>query len=42
MRQMWQDGVEKARLGHTTLEEVANAASVVLVEDQLREGRIAA
>jgi type IV pilus assembly protein PilB len=37
MRQMWQDGVEKARLGQTTLEEVANAASVILVEDHLRQ-----
>ncbi len=42
MRQMWQDGVEKARLGQTTLEEVANAASVVLVEDHLQQARRAA
>ncbi len=42
MRQMWQDGVEKARLGQTTLEEVANAASVVLVEDHLQQVKRAA
>ena len=36
MRQMWQDGVEKARLGQTTLEEVASAASVIVVEDRLQ------
>lgn len=32
MRQMWQDGVEKARLGQTTLEEVAAAASIIQIE----------
>lgn len=32
MRLMWQDGVEKARLGQTTLEEVASAASVIQIE----------
>ncbi len=42
MRQMWQDGVEKARLGQTTLDEVANAASIVLVEGHLDEVRAAA
>jgi general secretion pathway protein E len=29
MRLMWQDGLEKARLGQTTLEEVARAAALV-------------
>jgi type IV pilus assembly protein PilB len=42
MRQMWQDGVEKARLGHTTLEEVSNAASVIRVEDHLHTSRLVA
>lgn len=35
MKQMWEDGVEKARLGQTTLEEVATAASVIQIEDHL-------
>jgi type IV pilus assembly protein PilB len=41
MRQMWQDGVEKARLAQTTLEEVASAASVIVVEDRLQQARAA-
>ncbi|MHC4910447.1 MAG: GspE/PulE family protein [Planctomycetota bacterium] len=31
MRQMWHDGLEKARLGVTTLEEVAKSAPVTMV-----------
>ncbi|MFG0331084.1 MAG: GspE/PulE family protein [Phycisphaerales bacterium] len=38
MRFMWQDGFEKARLGLTTLDEVAKVASVMQVE-QLQEDR---
>ena len=30
MRQMWQDGLEKARLGQTTLREVAKVAAVMV------------
>ncbi|MHC5004921.1 MAG: GspE/PulE family protein [Planctomycetota bacterium] len=33
MRLMWQDGLEKARLGQTTLGEVAKAVSVLEVDD---------
>ena len=33
MRQMWQDGVEKARLGMTTLDEVAAVASIIQIEE---------
>ena len=42
MRQMWQDGVEKARLGLTTLEEVAAAASIVQIDDSIADARKAA
>ena len=42
MRQMWQDGLEKARLGQTTLEEVAAAASIVQIDEQSTEARLAA
>jgi len=33
MRQMWQDGLEKARLGQTSLHEVAKVAAVMEVAD---------
>ncbi len=33
MRQMWEDGLEKARLGQTSLEEVAKVAAVMAVSD---------
>ncbi len=33
MRLIWQDGVEKARLGHTTLAEIAKAAAVSATDD---------
>ncbi len=33
MRQMWQDGLEKARLGQTSLQEVAKMAAVIAVVD---------
>ena len=33
MRQMWEDGLEKARLGQTSLEEVAKVAAVMAVAD---------
>lgn len=42
MRQMWQDGLEKARLGQTTLEEVAAAASIVQIDQSQTEARLAA
>lgn len=32
MRLMWQDGLDKARLGQTTLDEVAKAASIIATE----------
>src|SRR6185503_3827612 len=41
MRQMWQDGVDKAMLGQTTLDEVAAAASVIRI-DQSALGALAA
>ncbi len=34
MRLMWQDGLEKAQLSHTTLDEVAKAAAVTSLEGQ--------
>ncbi len=33
MRQMWEDGLEKARLGQTSLEEVAKVAAVMAVSE---------
>ena len=33
MRQMWEDGLAKARLGQTSLEEVAKVAAVMAVSD---------
>jgi type IV pilus assembly protein PilB len=36
MRQMWQDGLEKARMGLTTLHEVAKVAAVMAVGDSQR------
>jgi exonuclease VII small subunit len=36
MRQMWQDGVEKAKLGQTTLEEVAKVTAVVAASESQR------
>jgi len=33
MKLMWQDGLEKARLGRTSLGEVAKVASIIAVED---------
>jgi type IV pilus assembly protein PilB len=37
MRQMWQDGLEKARMGQTTLHEVAKVAAVMSVGDSQRQ-----
>ena len=37
MRQMWQDGLEKARMGQTTLHEVAKVAAVMSVGDTQRQ-----
>lgn len=37
MRQMWEDGLEKARLGQTSLHEVAKVAAVMEVADVHRE-----
>lgn len=34
MRLMWQDGLEKARLGMTTLNEVAKVASIMMLQDE--------
>ncbi len=39
MRQMWQDGLEKARLGQTSLQEVAKMAAVIAVVDSTGEVR---
>jgi len=39
MRQMWHDGLEKARLGQTSLEEVAKMAAVVAVTDSTGDVR---
>jgi len=36
MHQMWQDGLEKARMGQTTLHEVAKVAAVMSVGDTQR------
>ena len=37
MRLMWQDGLEKARLGQTTLEEVAKTAFVIELDERIDE-----
>ena len=37
MRQMWEDGLEKARLGQTSLHEVAKVAAVMEVADVQRD-----
>jgi type IV pilus assembly protein PilB len=37
MHQMWQDGLEKARMGQTTLHEVAKVAAVMSVGDTQRQ-----
>lgn len=43
MRLMWQDGFDKARLGHTTLDEIAKAASVSdLTKPETNQQRAAA
>ena len=42
MRLMWQDGLEKARLGLTTLEEVAKAATVIQAVSSPDELRLCA
>ena len=42
MRQMWQDGLEKAQLGQTTLDEVANAASIIQIENNVHDARLVA
>ena len=39
MRPMWQDGLEKARLSQTTLEEVAKAAAVVTLGAQTSQAK---
>ncbi|MHC4415048.1 MAG: GspE/PulE family protein [Planctomycetota bacterium] len=39
MRQMWQDGFEKAQLGQTTLREVAKVAAVMAVGETQRPSR---
>ena len=36
MHQMWEDGLEKARLGHTSLQEVAKVAAVMEVANAER------
>ena len=35
MRLMWQDGLDKARQGLTTLEEIAKVAAVVDMDDEV-------
>jgi type IV pilus assembly protein PilB len=42
MRQMWQDGVEKARLGLTTLAEVGSTASIIQIEQHAEHLRMTA
>ena len=42
MRQMWQDGLEKAQLGQTTLDEVANVASIIQIENNVQDARLVA
>jgi type IV pilus assembly protein PilB len=42
MRLMWQDGLDKARLGQTTLAEVLKVASVLSLGDVVEEERAAA
>ena len=42
MRLMWQDGLEKARLGHTTLEEVVKVASVTEIRRPADDERLVA
>ncbi len=42
MRLMWQDGIEKARLGVTTLEEVAKVASMIEIQQPSLEERLVA
>ena len=39
MHQMWEDGLEKARLGQTTLHEVAKVAAVMAVGETQRPAR---
>ena len=39
MRQMWQDGLEKARLGQTTLREVAKVAAVMVTANRPESAR---
>jgi type IV pilus assembly protein PilB len=41
MRLMWQDGLEKARVGLTTLSEVAKVASVLMLEGEQDEDQSA-
>ncbi len=41
MQQMWEDGLDKARLGQTTLQEVAKVAAVMAVGDTQRSERTA-
>ena len=42
MRLMWQDGLDKARLGQTTLTEVLKVASVLSLGEVVEEKRVAA
>jgi type II secretory ATPase GspE/PulE/Tfp pilus assembly ATPase PilB-like protein len=42
MRMMWQDGLEKAHLGLTTLEEIAQTVSVIEVEGATHAPRLSA
>jgi type IV pilus assembly protein PilB len=42
MRLMWQDGVEKARIGLTTLEEIAAATFVIQVDELLAKSKLVA
>lgn len=43
MRLMWQDGLDKARMGHTTLDEIAKAASISdLARDEQQDQRLVA
>jgi type IV pilus assembly protein PilB len=42
MRLMWQDGIEKARLGQTTIAEVAKVATMIEIARPDDDGRLAA
>ena len=42
MRLMWRDGLEKAALGQTTLEEVLKAAAIVATNSEQPQAKMSA